>query len=140
MKTYIGTKIIQATPESKGPLPHGEEGYAVVYEDGYRSWSPKAAFEAAYRECDAMPFGLAIEALKKGFKVARAGWNGKGMWLVLASGWNAQLQGTYTTHALNMPDDWVGYAPFIAMFTADKVLVPWLASQTDMLAEDWSIV
>ena len=50
MKTYVGTKIIQASPESKGPLPHGEEGYAVIYEDGYRSWSPKAVFEAAYIE------------------------------------------------------------------------------------------
>ena len=50
MKRYIGTKIIQAFPESKGPMPGGEEGYAVIYEDGYRSWSPKAVFEAAYKE------------------------------------------------------------------------------------------
>lgn len=50
MKRYIGTKIIQAFPESRGPLPGGEEGYAVIYEDGYRSWSPKSVFEAAYKE------------------------------------------------------------------------------------------
>ena len=45
MRSYIGTKIVQAEPEAKD----GREGYAVVYEDGYRSWSPKEAFERAYR-------------------------------------------------------------------------------------------
>lgn len=50
IKQYIGTKIVWAFPESKGPLPGGEEGYAVIYKDGYRSWSPKAVFEAAYKE------------------------------------------------------------------------------------------
>ena len=55
------------------------EGYEVTYEDGFKSWSPKSVFDAAYRPTHGLTFGLAIEALKKGFKVARAGWNGKGM-------------------------------------------------------------
>ena len=46
MKTYIGTKIVQAEPERKD----GQEGYKVVYEDGYVSWSPKDVFERCYRE------------------------------------------------------------------------------------------
>jgi len=45
MDTYIGTKIVRAEPEDR----EGAPGYAVVYEDGYRSWSPKAVFEHAYR-------------------------------------------------------------------------------------------
>ncbi len=45
MKNYIGTKIIQAEPESK----HGVDGYKVKYPDGYISWSPKEQFEIAYR-------------------------------------------------------------------------------------------
>lgn len=45
MNTYIGTKIVRAEPEEKD----GRQGYAVVYEDGYRSWSPKEVFEHAYR-------------------------------------------------------------------------------------------
>lgn len=47
LETYIGTKIIQATtmPQHAG----GREGYQVVYEDGYTSWSPKDVFERAYR-------------------------------------------------------------------------------------------
>ena len=45
MDRYIGTKIVLAEPETKD----GREGYAVVYKDGYRSWSPSGAFERAYR-------------------------------------------------------------------------------------------
>ena len=83
----------------------------------------------------AMSFGQAVQALKSGGKVCRSGWNGKGMWLVLAKDWNATLGGGRA-----MPPDWAGFAPFIAMYTADKLLVPWLASQTDVLAEDWLVV
>lgn len=46
MRAYVGTKIIQAEPEEKD----GKPGYQVIYPDGYVSWSPKATFEAAYRE------------------------------------------------------------------------------------------
>ncbi len=68
-----------------------------------------------------MNFGQAIELLKNGFSVARTGWNGKGMWL-----------------ALQVPDanSKMGL-PYIYMRTAPGPLVPWLASQTDILAEDW---
>ena len=45
MDCYVGTKIVKAEMEMKD----GREGYAVVYEDGYRSWSPKETFERAYR-------------------------------------------------------------------------------------------
>lgn len=80
-----------------------------------------------------MTFGLAVEALKKGFKVARKGWNGKGMWLILIDNWT--IDSKYIK-------DVVGLLPinFIAMKTADSKFVPWLASQTDVLAEDWNIV
>lgn len=120
------------------PETHGQPGYKVVYPDGYTSWSPADAFEEAYRPCDAMTFGLAIEALKKGKRVARAGWNGKGMWLALIDGDRWGIGGT-------APYDVPGgahitHASFIGMRTADQKFVPWLASQTDVLAEDWQIV
>ena len=141
MQTYIGTKIIQAEPLVKNygpPETHGQPGYKVVYPDGYTSWLPADAFEKAYRPCDAMTFGLAIEALKKGKRVARAGWNGKGMWLALIDGDRWGIGGT-------APYDVPGgahitHASFIGMRTADQKFVPWLASQTDVLAEDWEIV
>lgn len=71
-----------------------------------------------------MNFGEAISALKAGQRVARAGWNGKGMWLAL------QVPDAHSKMSL----------PYIYMSTAQGDLVPWLASQTDMLAEDWTVV
>ncbi len=144
MQQYIGTKIIQAEPQAKnyGPTEgQGQPGYKVVYPDGYTSWSPAEAFEEAYRPCEAMNFGLAIEALKKGHRVARAGWNGKGMFLyyVPAAAYPAQ-RNTLGTMVGVFPDDMVPYCAYIAMKTAQENVVPWLASQTDVLADDWQIV
>lgn len=138
MKRYIGTKIIHAEEAFDAP---GNPGYKVKYSDGYESWSPAEPFEEAYRPCDAMSFGLAIEALKKGLKVARSGWNGKGMFLyyVPAASYPAQ-RNTHGTMVGVFPDDMVPYCAYIAMKTADDKVVPWLASQTDVLADDWSIV
>lgn len=71
-----------------------------------------------------MTFGEAIEALKGGSHVSRSGWNGKGMWL-----------------ALQRPDaNSKMTLPYIYMSTVTGDLVPWLASQTDMLADDWGAV
>jgi hypothetical protein len=69
-------------------------------------------------------FGQALEALKGGGKVAREGWNGRGMWLAL------QRPDAHSKMTL----------PYIFMSTVTGDLVPWLASQTDILAEDWSLV
>ena len=54
MDAYIGTKVIKAEPEVKD----GREGYTVVYEDGYRSWSPRDTFERAYRRVTDAEKGL----------------------------------------------------------------------------------
>ena len=81
-----------------------------------------------------MNFGQAIEALKKGARVYRSGWNGKGMYLYYVP------EGNYPARTesikLEYPDK-VPYREYIAMRTADGTVVPWLASQTDILAEDW---
>jgi hypothetical protein len=62
-------------------------GYFVQYEDGYTSFSPAEAFESGYVRATGpgMDFGQALAQLKRGRMVARAGWNGKGMWLALQS-------------------------------------------------------
>ena len=118
------------------------EGYLVEYLDGgkpntathagFVSWSPKEQFEAAYRPCTALTFGLAVDALKKGLKVARAGWNGKGMWLTLVTPGHYDV-GVKTVNGSAL-------LPWIGMKTADDKFVPWPASQTDVLAEDWCVV
>ena len=68
-------------------------------------------------------FGKALTALREGQRVRRAGWNGKGMWLEL------QVPDEHSKMTL----------PYIFMSTAQGDLVPWLASQTDMLATDWEV-
>lgn len=82
-----------------------------------------------------MDFGDAICALKAGQRVARAGWNGKGMWLTHVSAGSYDV-GSRTASGAD-PDKLL---PWIGMKTADGGFVPWLASQTDVLAEDWAIV
>ncbi len=87
-----------------------------------------------------MNFGQAIEALKLGRKVARAGWNGKGMWLVLVPGsFVSDLREGSAYHEAGLTSATVN--PHIDMFTATGEMQPgWLASQTDMLAEDWAVL
>jgi len=89
-----------------------------------------------------MDFGLALEALKRGKAVARKGWNGKGMFLTLQAG--STVKGSVMR---NEPaKDYYGesnvtISPHIDMKAADGTyVVGWLASQTDMLAEDWEVV
>lgn len=166
MKRYIGVKEINAIDMTRAAynilrdwqMPADENGddagYLVEYIDGgqanhkdfkgYISWSPKDVFERAYKAVDGMTFGLALEALKRGAKVARKGWNGKGMWLIL-------VPGTPVIHPT--PETPYGKAgiteceilPHIDMWTTNahgrRAMLPgWLASQTDMLSEDWEIV
>ena len=71
----------------------------------------------------AMSVSMALEALKEGKAVSRSGWNGKGMYVAL------QLPDASSKMML----------PYLYLCTVQGELVPWLASQTDMLADDWSI-
>lgn len=84
-------------------------------------------------------FGTAIEALKVGHRISRSGWNGKGMFLFL-------VKGETVTKSI---EDCYGdpehkeihkVLDAIYMHTAQTDLVPWLASQTDVLAEDWVVL
>ena len=94
---------------------------------------------------DALDFGGAIAALKAGKRVARAGWNGKGMHLYLVPAHPAALVTGYTPRVgssdVEATIERVDLEPCIAMFTAQGTHQPgWLASQADMLAEDWSVL
>jgi hypothetical protein len=160
MNQYIGVKLINAKPMTRGDwcafrgwqLPADENGddagFLVEYLDGgkgntdlyagYVSWSPAEVFHNAYGLTTGMPFGLAVEAMKKGKSITRAGWNGKGMYLFIIQGSNdiAKLHGYGFGEMLNEPT----FQDAIFMKTVDNQLVPWTASQTDVLANDWSIV
>lgn len=168
MKHYIGTKRILAKPMTRKEyndfrcwqLPADEngddEGYLVEYLDGgaanvkghngYVSWSPKAVFEKAYHPTEGMTFGEALAGLKLGLKVARAGWNGKDMWLSLSGpGVRDVPSGAFWSENNSAYAAAQGGSakvlPSVTMKTATgEILMGWLASQTDMLAEDWRVV
>lgn len=154
MENYIGTKLVNATPMTRldyntlrnWTVPADEnpadDGYLVEYTDGgkpnvegyvgYVSWSPKEQFDNAYLQTDGLPFGLAIEALRKGERVARSGWNGKGMWLKFVP--------VDIAESISFQYAALKSLPWIGMKKADDCFVPWLASQSDILATDWMIV
>lgn len=164
-KQYIGTKVVSGTPmtriqycdyrnwvitEDENPL---DEGYLVEYEAhedsppnhinhvGYISWSPKSVFEEAYKTTsEGMPFSYALEMVKtQGARVARKGWNGKGMFVFLVPGSTFTVNREPLLSLLGEGTE-VNYHGHIDMKTADGMIVPWLASQTDILAEDWMVV
>lgn len=166
---YVGYNLIEAKPMNRQEyndyrgwqLPANEngadEGFLVEYIDGgqqpnhpnhigYIQWLPKDVFKRSYASSGELDFGKALVALKNGKRVCRSGWNGKGMFLFLLPA------GTVPTKAIHDPalkeviEKEVGGETFealgsIRMFTADKkILTGWLASQTDMLSEDWMIL
>ena len=86
-----------------------------------------------------MDFSGALNAVKHGENVARTGWNGKGMFVFLVPG---------STFTVNRPPllgiypegTEINYHSHIDICTADGQIVPWLASQTDLLADDWNVI
>lgn len=174
MQTYIGTKLIDAIPMSRldyndlrgWELPDDEdgddEGYLVEYHDGgqanhpdfegYISWSPKGVFERAYEPTTGMTFGMAVEMMKKGFPVAREGWNGTDMFLMIVGGSVSDLPpgSAYHTILSNLYGEEYAMTkhailPHIDMWTVNRegrraFLPGWLASQSDILSSDWFLV
>ncbi len=167
MEKYIGTKVIKARAMNRGDynehrgwdIPKNENlddpGHLVGYPDAhgnfdgeleggchYISWSPADVFDVAYKPMTGMPFGMAIEAMKLGNKVARDGWNGKGMFVVYQKGYpdgipcNAQ-----TAKAFGMQEgDLFKCRPYMQLRCADGSHQMWQPSVSDCLEEDWTVV
>ena len=86
-----------------------------------------------------MDFSAALTCLKMGDAIARSGWNGKGMFLYLVG------KGDYPAQTGIAKLHWgedalVPYTPYIAIKSVSGLVSPWVASQTDLLAEDWVAV
>lgn len=106
------------------------EGYVLqkeVYED--------------LRVMNGMDFGKAIEAARRGEKIAREGWNGKGMWVVYRTGYPGGIRcNKNTADAIGVPEgELVRIRPYLQMRCADGSFQMWLASQSDILARDWYV-
>ena len=135
MEKFIGVKIIGAEPMTAGEAkkvlgdargvavrPDSDDGYLVQYNDEYKSWSPKDVFDEAYRRIDNMTFGLAIEAMKKGFWVKLPKW-AKDVFI-----------------RIQKPDrDSKMTAPYFYV-TSRFGLVPWIPTMIEMLSEEWVII
>lgn len=157
---YIGTKVVQAKPmplkdaqyvlgrEIK-PATDEEDGYLVVYNDGYRSWSPKSVFDAAYRKLGEMDFGLVIEALKSGLAVRRKGWNGKGLFVVKQI--PSHIEGGIIPNMQSLPQSaknillsrenaHIDYTNQMLIINPDCRADSLVPSVSDVFAEDWEIV
>lgn len=163
MRAYIGTKRVNARPMNRREynilrgwtLPENENGDDLGYlveefcnaapnvdgYEGYVSWSPVGVFCASHNALTHMSFGDALALLKDGGKVARAGWNGRGMYLYhVPANRYAPTTDVGCAIAATQDDGRVPYGAYIAMKTAQNDVVPWLASQTDVLADDWVVV
>jgi hypothetical protein len=89
-----------------------------------------------------MDFGDALDLLRAGSRLSRGGWNGKGMYVVLQKGYPGGIPiNENTAVATGLEQGTVcRFLPYLMMRTADGSFVPWLASQTDILGEDWGTV
>jgi hypothetical protein len=92
-----------------------------------------------------LTFGAALDALRQGQKIHRSGWNGRGMYLLLVT--SSQYQLDPKVHPVvvskgafdRVSETPVDLLPWIGMKTADGYFVPWLASQSDILSRDWEV-
>lgn len=148
MKKYIGTKIVNAKPMNRADYNifrgwqlldnenGADEGYLVEYLDGgvpntsayngYVSWSPKVQFEKAYVEPTALDFSETLVAIKQGMRLARNGWNGKGMYVRIVND-------------LTIIDDLNEKLEPILIIVNGSRLNTWIPSISDLLANDWYI-
>lgn len=168
MKTYICTKVIHAVPTKTVngfPWPDGlplprvheihetdehcgctcdvciEDGYMYTTseDDKYPQFMSKADFEAMCRSAEDMTFGDALEAMKQGQRVARKGWNGKGMYVFLASDVEFHTMADVSEYADR--EEGVYTSDMMVLRTAQGTFQPgWLATQSDILAEDWFVL
>ena len=170
MKTYICTKVIHAVPVKmvngclwpdglplpavrEVPVAHDDDCcckinndnptiedfymYTSGPDDKYASYMSLSDFEAMCRPAESMSFGDALEAMKNGERVAREGWNGKDMYIFIAC--EPDFVTDADISAFDNQD--VETGDVICMKTAQNTFqLGWLASQADMLAEDWYIV
>jgi len=156
-KQYVKSGIAEMRPYEVGEdlagISIGEhapsEGGMIVrdpnnHEDQY--YVPHGFFTENYDpiQSEAMTFGMAVEVMKQGGKVARAGWNGKGMFVYLVKGRKVPREALNNEAHLHYPLEVTGdvqICDHVDMKAADgSIVIGWLASQTDVLAEDWQIV
>lgn len=150
MQRFIGTKQVKAEEmtlgefhrQQGGQVPSdvdaGRQGFLVEDEiTGERDWVADAEFD--FNPVNKLTFGVAAENAKKGARIARAGWNGRNMFLFYAHGKTVEVTSPPLTNIYPQGTK-VRKSPYLAMKTAQNDIVPWTPSIPDSLADDWFIV
>lgn len=113
-----------------------QDGYSVTMPDGNKTWVERKVFEEIFQVAvPAMDFGQAIAAVREGKRIARRGWNGKNQYVELAT--NISYK-NWSGTIVNVDHSAIGSAA-LAFVGTSGVQLGWLASQADMLADDWYI-
>lgn len=159
----VPTKMVNGVPWPAGlPLPepsepsqisehcgctnevHIEDGYMFTTskDDRYPQFMVKDEFEKICRSTEGMTFGDALVVLKSGGRVARHGWNGKNMSVAYQKGYPDGIPcNKNTAQAWGMEEgELFKCRPYLQMRCADGTFQMWLASQSDILADDWYVV
>lgn len=160
---YVSSKLICAEPMSRGAyneqrgwtLPEDEDpddpGYMVTYPDGYVSWCPKAQFESSSRPVTGMPFGHAIEAMRKGAVVSRKQPDWRDRCVCMMDGLNLEPSTSGIPRATRVngrtaklvgSDTPLDVLPYFVRCSCDgdEWQPGWAPTQADMLADDWHVV
>ena len=157
---YIGVKIVEASEmtasiatEKGYKVPDDTDqmaiGFEVTYPGGYKSWCPYDAFTEANRSVAGMSFGFALEAARKGEKIARSGWNWKNQFVVMQPTLNLPpFSTTGTNRKVNDrtakfigENEPLNCPAYCCLYNAQKEWVcGWVPSQGDLFADDWLII
>ena len=158
---YTGTKTVQAKPMTRGEHSKSkgfeevlnglasDEGYQVIYSDGYESWSPKETFEESYREHGStITFGQAVEALRAGQCIARKSWNYAGVFVFKQV--PSAIKPEIVERMTSLPDsvkeilidrgEGPNYVNQMAIVDTDSSVDSWLPTAEDMFADDWFVI
>ena len=161
----VPTKMVNGVPWPEGlPVPEAKESMKLAFsencgstcgvriEDGYvfttsaddqyPQYMPAEEFEKTCRSTENMTFGDALLVLKQGKRVARKGWNGKNMSVAYQKGYPDGIPcNKNTAEAWGMQEgELFKCRPYLQMRCADGTFQMWLASQSDILADDWYVV
>lgn len=144
MRPYIPGEDLEGVSVSVEDTPELGGMIAIGADNGACWYVSKTFFNTNYVEehtTTIMTFGQATEAAKRGYKVARSGWNGAGMFAYIVPANKYSTDGNPTSPVKGMfPDDMVPYREYWALKTAQNDVAAWSPSGSDSLAVDWCIV
>lgn len=133
-KRYVGYQHLIAQPITDA-LTGEIYAYEIEYEDGVKSWELRHKFENKYKPSGEMDMVAATIMLWRGFKMRRRGWNSQDQFIRLVPDTPSNMDCESYPEGTD-----VSYRPHIDIKDSQGMCAPWLASQADMLAQDWEVV